>query len=89
MEVSFSNSFKKAFEKRIKSAETKSEFWVRLELFIKDPFDPKLKTHKLSGKLKNLWSFSVENDVRVVFFFTEDKPKRAVFVDLGSHNEVY
>jgi addiction module RelE/StbE family toxin len=89
MEVSFSNSFKKAFEKRIKSAETKSEFWVRLELFIMDPFDPKLKTHKLSGKLKSLWSFSIENDVRVVFFFTEDKPKRAVFVDLGSHNEVY
>ena len=89
MEVSFSNSFKKAFEKRIKSVETKTEFWVRVDLFIKDPFDPKLKTHKLSGKLKNLWSFSVENDVRVVFFFTDDKPKRAVFVDLGSHNEVY
>jgi len=89
MDVSFSNSFRKAFEKRIKSAETKTEFWVRLDLFIKDPFDPKLKTHKLSGKLKNLWSFSIENDVRVVFFFTDDKPKRAVFVDLGSHNEVY
>ena len=89
MEVSFSNSFKKAFVKRIKSNETKSEFWLRLDLFITDPFDPKLKTHKLSGKLKNLWSFSIENDVRVVFFFTEDKPKKAVFVDLGSHNEVY
>lgn len=89
MEVSFSKSFKKAFEKRVKSFETKTEFWVRVELFISDPFDPKLKTHKLSGKLKNLWSFSVENDVRVVFFFTDDKPKKAVFVDLGSHNEVY
>jgi len=89
MEVSFSNSFKKVFEKRIKSAETKTEFWVRVELFVGDPFDPNLRTHKLSGKLKNLWSFSVENDVRVVFFFTDDKPKKAVFVDLGSHNEVY
>lgn len=89
MEVSFSNSFRKAFEKRIKSVETRTEFWGRMELFIRDPFDPKLKTHKLSGKLKNLWSFSVENDVRVVFFFTDEKPKRAVFVDFGSHNEVY
>ena len=89
MEVSFSKSFRKSFEKRIKSTETRTEFWVRLELFIQDPFDPKLKTHKLSGKLKNLWSFSIENDVRVVFLFTDDKPKRAVFVDLGSHNEVY
>jgi addiction module RelE/StbE family toxin len=89
MDVSFSTSFKKALEKRAKSTEMKAEFWIRVELFIKDPFDPKLRTHKLSGKLRNLWSFTIENDVRVVFFFTDDKPKKAVFVDLGSHNEVY
>ena len=89
MDVSFSNSFRRAFEKRVKSTETKTEFWIRVDLFMNDPFDPKLRTHKLSGKLKNLWSFTVENDLRVVFFFTDDKPKRAVFVDLGSHNEVY
>lgn len=42
-----------------------------------------------SGKLKDLWSFSIENDLRVVYFFTKDKPKRAVFVDIGTHDEVY
>ena len=47
------------------------------------------KTHKLSGKLKGLWSFSIEYDLRVVFFFTNDKPKKAVFVDMGTHDEVY
>lgn len=46
-----------------------------------------LRTHRLSGKLKELWSFSVEYDVRVIFFF-EGKDK-AVFVDIGSHDEVY
>lgn len=60
-----------------------------MELFINDPFEAKLKTHKLSGKLKDLWSFSIEYDLRVVFFFTKDKPKRAVFVDIGTHDEVY
>ena len=89
MEVSFSDSFKKAFQKRIKSTEIENEFWNRLEIFINDPFEAKLKTHKLSGKLKDLWSFSIEYDLRVVFYFTNDKPKRAVFVDIGSHNEVY
>jgi len=58
-------------------------------LFLNDPFDSRLKTHKLSGKLKDLWSFSLEYDLRVVFFFTKDKPKKAVFVDIGTHNEVY
>jgi addiction module RelE/StbE family toxin len=89
MEVSFSESFKRAFRKRVKSTEIESEFWNRLELFINDPFDSKLKTHKLSGKLKDLWSFSIEYDLRVVFFFTKDKPKKAVLVDLGTHDEVY
>lgn len=64
-----------------------AKFWKKLELFIIDPFEPSLKTHKLSGKLKDLWSFSVEYDERVVFYFTEDE--KAVFVDIGSHNEVY
>jgi mRNA-degrading endonuclease YafQ of YafQ-DinJ toxin-antitoxin module len=49
MEVSFSGSFKKAYKKRIKSSETENEFWIKLELFINDPFDSRLKTHKLSG----------------------------------------
>lgn len=89
MEVSFSDSFKKVFKKRIKSTENESEFWIRLEWFINDPFDSRLKTHKLSGKLKDLWSFSLEYDLRVVFYFTKEKPKRAVLVDIGTHDEVY
>ncbi|MEI6050931.1 MAG: type II toxin-antitoxin system mRNA interferase toxin, RelE/StbE family [Bacteroidota bacterium] len=89
MEVSFSDSFKKVFKKRVKSTEIEPEFWVRLELFVDDPFDARLKTHKLSGKLKDLWSFSIEYDLRIVFYFTKDKPKRAVFVDVGTHEEVY
>ncbi|WP_254563643.1 type II toxin-antitoxin system YafQ family toxin [Oscillatoria sp. HE19RPO] len=88
MEVSFSSAFKRAFKKKIKgSPDLEARFWQKLELFIIDPFEPSLKTHKLSGKLKDLWSFSVEYDERVVFYFTEDE--KAVFVDIGSHDEVY
>jgi hypothetical protein len=39
MEVSFADSFKKAYKKRIKSTNTEPEFWTRLELFTNDPFD--------------------------------------------------
>jgi addiction module RelE/StbE family toxin len=89
MEVAFSDSFKKAFKKRIKMTETEQEFWVRLEVFINEPFAPQLKTHKLSGKLKDLWSFTIDYDLRVIFYFTDDKPKKVVFVDIGTHKEVY
>lgn len=89
MEVSFSSSFKKSFKKRVKSTESELDFWLRIDLFITDPFNLKLKTHKLSGKLKDLWSFSLDYDLRVVFYFTKDKPKKAVLLDIGTHDQVY
>lgn len=88
MEVSFSSTFKRAFKKCIKAnAELEAKFWQKLEQFTIDPFDPGLKTHKLSGKLKDCWSFSIDYDERVLFYFTQDG--KAVFVDIGSHDEVY
>jgi mRNA-degrading endonuclease YafQ of YafQ-DinJ toxin-antitoxin module len=88
MEVSFSSSFKRAFKKRIKgNADLEARFWEKLEQFTIDPFDPTLKTHKLSGKLNDFWSFTVDYDERVLFYFTEDG--KTVFVDIGSHDQVY
>jgi addiction module RelE/StbE family toxin len=88
VEVSLSSSFKRAFKKRIKgNTDLEKRFWQKLEQFTVDPFDPGLKTHKLSGKLKEFWSFSVDYDERVLFYFTEDE--KVVFVDIGSHDEVY
>lgn len=88
MEVSFSSSFNRAFKKRIKgNADLELRFWDRLERFIEQPFDPSLRTHRLSGKLKELWSFSIDYDQRILFYFTEDK--NAVFIDIGNHDEVY
>ncbi|HEY9851682.1 MAG TPA: type II toxin-antitoxin system YafQ family toxin [Leptolyngbyaceae cyanobacterium] len=88
MQVSFSSSFKRAFKKRIKgNIDLEEKFWQKLEQFTVDPYEPSLKTHKLSGKLKEFWSFSVDYDERILFYFTEDE--KAVFVDIGSHDEVY
>ena len=89
MDISFSSAFKKSFRKRIKGSSSETIFWETTEIFIANPFHPQLLTHKLSGNLKGLWSFSVEYDLRVVFYFTKDKPQKAVFVDIGNHNEVY
>ena len=89
MEVAFSSSFKKSFKKRIASTDYEPLFWECLQQFIESPFDINLKTHKLSGKLREAWSFSVAYDLRVVFIFTKDKPKKAVLLDIGNHDEVY
>ena len=90
IEVSFSEGFKKAYQKSVGSGTiSASVFRHALGLFSANPFDVKLKTHKLSGKLKGLWSFSIGYDVRVVFYFTDDKPQKAIFVNIGNHDDVY
>ncbi|MDL1971363.1 MAG: type II toxin-antitoxin system mRNA interferase toxin, RelE/StbE family [Candidatus Desulfofervidaceae bacterium] len=88
MEVAFSSSFKRAFKKKIKRNKDLQEiFWKKLEKFIEDPFAKELKTHKLTGKLEDSWSFSLRYDLRVIFFFAENK--KVVLVDIGTHEEVY
>ena len=62
-------------------------FWKKMEVFSRDPHDPSLKTHKLSGELEGLSSFSINYDVRVIFKFLDKK--RVLLVDIGSHGEVY
>jgi len=54
------------------------KFWQKVERFIQDPFEPQLKTHKLTGKLQDLWSFSIDYDLRVIFYFVNEI--NAVFV---------
>ena len=58
MEVSFSSSFRRAFKKRIKGKlELESKFSAKVAIFINDPFEPSLRTHKLSGEAERLMEF--------------------------------
>ena len=80
--------FKRAYKKKIKNNdEYKNKFWDALNLFVTDPFNPLLKTHKLSGKLKGLWVFSCLYDYRIIFKFI--KKEEVLLIDIGSHDEVY
>ena len=88
IEITFCPTFQRAFRKRIKgNTDLQTRFWQKIEQFQQDPFQPTLRTHKLSGKMKNTWSFSIEYDARVIFYFTDDG--KAVFIDIGTHDEVY
>jgi len=55
IELIWDEGFKKSYKKKIKrNRGLKEEFWKAMELFVGDPFHPRLRTHKLSGKLKSL-----------------------------------
>lgn len=59
-------------------------------MLAEDAFDPRLKTHKLKGKLAGSWAGSGGNDLRVVFQFVTHKGSKAILLEaVGSHEEVY
>jgi addiction module RelE/StbE family toxin len=88
MKVAFSSSFKRAYKKRIKGQKEKEEaFFKKMDIFINEPYHPQLRTHKLSGQLKDLWSFSIDYDIRVIFYFADKQ--HVIFENIGTHDEVY
>jgi len=58
----------------------------RVALFRRDPFDQRLDTHALHGKLKKQWSFSVDQRYRILFEFLDKQKKEVVFLDIGNHS---
>ena len=62
-------------------------FLEKESLFLKNPFHPRLETHKLHGKYKGFWAFTVVGQHRVMFLFMENK-KDIGFINIGTH-EIY
>ncbi len=81
-EIYYSEHFKRALKKL--PAELKPQIRTREKIFKKNCFDPRLKTHKLSGALKNFWSFSITHSHRVLFQFLGER--RVGFIDVGDHS---
>jgi mRNA-degrading endonuclease YafQ of YafQ-DinJ toxin-antitoxin module len=59
---------------------------AKIAIFERDQFDPRLHTHQLHGKLKEVWSFSVDARHRVLFIFLGNKRELVAFVDIGTHH---
>lgn len=81
-EIWYSEHFHRALKKL--PPELKPEIRKREKIFKANCFDTRLKTHKLSGRLKNYWSFSITHSYRVVFQFLGKK--KVGFIDVGDHS---
>ena len=61
-----------------------------LKMLAEDAFDPRLRTHKLKGKLAGCWASSAGYDLRVVFEFVSQGGDEAILLlAVGTHDEVY
>lgn len=52
-------------------------------IFRSNPFDNRLLTHKLGGRLKKYWAFSIDYHYRIIFSFEAGNEIR--FHAIGTH----
>ena len=55
-------------------------------IFRKNPFDKRLRAHKLSGRMSGFWSFSVDYKYRIIFEFAS---KEVVWFHLIGDHSIY
>ncbi len=82
MKIYYSSKFRREYKKLSPTVKLTAE--AKEEVFRKDPYDPRLKTHQLTGSLKGYWAFSIDSKNRIIFEF---KSKQVVwFHSAGSHD---
>lgn len=82
MRIIYSPQFAKKYKKL--TSDVKDIAQTKETIFRKDPFDSRLKTHKLQGKLSDFWAFSIDFRHRVIFEFGEDGT--VYFHSVGTHD---
>lgn len=82
MRIIYSPTFQKQYRKLTKEIKTAAE--EKENIFRANPFDSRLKTHKLHGRLSDLWAFSVTAKVRIIFEF--GKKQSVIFHAVGAHD---
>ncbi len=62
----------------------------RAKLFAANPHDPRLKTHKLTGRMEGYSAFSVNYSYRIIFDIIKDETepggRLAQFLQIGDHD---
>jgi len=81
----FGNQFLRSAEKL--NGKIKSKLKLSLDILSKNPFDPKLETKSLSGKLAGYYSFRLGKDYRVIFKFTSDST--IFLLKVGNRKDIY
>jgi len=80
--ILYSSHFSRAVKKL--PIELADEVSKQESVFRRDCFNPLLRTHKLKGKNRDLWAFSITAKYRIMFrFLTAD---RVYFMDVGDHS---
>jgi len=88
-EIVFTESYIKKAKKFIRRhPELKKQYAKTLKVLEFNPDHKSLRLHRLSGKLSELYSVSINISYRICLFFIV-KDDKIVLVDIGKHEDVY
>ncbi|MBI3305425.1 type II toxin-antitoxin system mRNA interferase toxin, RelE/StbE family [Candidatus Parcubacteria bacterium] len=82
MIIRVSSQFRKAYRKLPKSVKVKAK--EREMIFTANPFDHRIHTHKLHGKYKDYWAFTITGQYRIMFAFVNSD--KVDFINIGTHD---
>lgn len=85
MKALFHDNFKKKY-RRLRTAEQK-RFKERRNIFLKNPSDPILNRHPLSGKYQGFFSINITGDLRAIYRPIEHDI--AFFITIDTHSNLY
>ncbi|MCK5457121.1 MAG: hypothetical protein KAI45_08335 [Melioribacteraceae bacterium] len=87
--IIYTDSYIKKAKKFVKKhPELLSQYEKTLKLLELNPFHPSLRLHKLTGKLSELYSVSINMTYRISIDFIIDD-KKIIPINVGKHDEVY
>lgn len=82
MKITETVQFRKSYESLDKSIQKKTK--KQFQLFLQNLFHPSLNTEKLQPKNKNIWSFRIDRNFRVIFTFLDQET--ILLLDIGPHD---
>ena len=82
MHVTLTYYFRRQFKKLERSL--KEEAFEKIELFKLDQAHVQLKAHKLSGRLRDRYSFSVNYKIRIIYTYVSET--EVALLAIGDHD---
>lgn len=85
MKIRFDKNFEKQFKKL--TPKLKLQTRNRINIFIINPNDSKLRLHQLKGVYSDYFSINITGDVRALYY--EEEGEYTVFAMIGTHSQLY
>ena len=80
--IFYDNDFLSDFKKLEKNLQKRAG--LKLEIFKESPLHPSLRLHILKGKLKGLWSISINGSCRIIF--KNEERGDVILLSIGKHD---